>query len=137
MWVGGGTVFGPTPRDHSRRVNKKMRKSALRSALADKAIAGRVWILDGFADVKTKAAAEALRSAGIGGRALVVIGDENDPADAAVGRAFRNLRDVAFAVSGSLAAYDVLVADDVVFTRTAFDRLGGAPAPTAEEATSS
>ena len=57
QWVGGGVAHGPTPRDHSQKVNKKMRTAALRSAFADKANEGRVYILDGFSDSKTKAAA--------------------------------------------------------------------------------
>src|SRR5918997_697689 len=73
IWVGGGTVFGPKPRDHSVRTNKKMRKIALRSALASKASDGRVWVLDGFSDTKTKAAAGCLAAAGIDGRVLLVL----------------------------------------------------------------
>src|SRR5918992_5755552 len=44
LWVGGGVVFGPKPRDHSVKVNKKMRAAALRSALADKAADGRIFV---------------------------------------------------------------------------------------------
>src|SRR5918999_3148464 len=44
LWVGGGAVFGPKPRNHAQRVNKKMKKAALRSVLADKAQEGRVFI---------------------------------------------------------------------------------------------
>ena len=121
LWVGGGTVFGPKPRSYAKRVNKKVRKAALRSALADKAGDGRVWILDGFSEPRTKAAVALLRNAEIEGRTLLVV-DPEDDASVAVDRAFRNLPGAAFALHGSLATYDVLVADAIVFTARAFER---------------
>ncbi|MDQ3914641.1 MAG: 50S ribosomal protein L4 [Actinomycetota bacterium] len=120
IWVGGGTVFGPRPRDYSVRFPKKMRRAALRSAFASKAGDGRVWVLDGFTEPKTKTAAAALRAAGIEGRVLVVL-DADADSSATVDRAFRNLDKAAFSLSTSLGTYDVLVADHVIFTRDAFD----------------
>jgi large subunit ribosomal protein L4 len=120
IWVGGGVVGGPKPRDYSVRVNKKLRKTALRSALADKAVNSKVWILDGFSESTTKAAATALSAAGIDGRVLVVL-DPRDESSITVDRAFRNLATAAFSLVGSLSTYDVLVADDIVFTSGAFD----------------
>jgi large subunit ribosomal protein L4 len=132
IWVGGGTVFGPKPRDYSVRLPKKMRRAALRSALASKAGDGRVWVLDGFSEAKTKAAAAALRGAGIGGRILVVL-EAGAEGSVVVDRAFRNLDKAAFSLSSSLGTYDVLVADHVIFTSDAFDafskRRGAATAP--------
>lgn len=122
IWVGGGSAFGPKPRDFSVRVNKKMRKAALRSALADKANADLIWILDGFEEAKTRAAASWIAAAGIEGRALIVL-DPEDEASRTVDRAFRNLDRVAFSLVGALSTYDVLVADALVFTSAAFDRL--------------
>jgi large subunit ribosomal protein L4 len=121
IWVGGGTVFGPKPRSYSMKVNKKMRAAALRSALADKANNEAVWVLDGFTETKTKAAAAALKAAGIEGRVLVVL-DPEDEGSATVDRAFRNLDKAAFSLVGSLGTYDVLVAEAIVFTTSAFDR---------------
>jgi large subunit ribosomal protein L4 len=103
-------------------VNKKMRAAALRSALADKANGGLVWILDGFNENKTKAAAGTLKAAEITGRVLVVL-DPEDESSRTVDRAFRNLDKAAFTLYGSLATYDVLVADAVVFMSSAFDKL--------------
>ncbi len=120
IWVGGGVVFGPHPRDYSVRFPKKMRRAALRSALASKAGEGRVFILDGFADTKTKTAAQALKAAEIEGRVLVVL-DPEDESSRTVDRAFRNLGNAAFSLVGSLSTYDVLVADAIVFTSGAFD----------------
>lgn len=120
IWVGGGVVFGPKPRKYVQRVNRKMRKAALRSALADKARSERIWILDGFEETKTKAAAACLKAASIEGRVLVVL-DPKNAASANVDRAFRNLAGAAFSLHGGLSAYDVLVADAVLFTSSAFD----------------
>ena len=101
-----------------------MRKAALRSALADKANAGQVFILDSFTETKTKAAAAALKGAGIEGKVLVVL-DPADEGSRTIDRAFRNLGNAAFSLVGSLATYDVLVADSILFTSSAFDRLTG------------
>lgn len=120
IWVGGGTVFGPHPRDYSVRFPKKMRRAALRSALASKAGDGRVWILDGFTEAKTKAAVTALGAAGIAGRILMVL-DPDAESSQSVDRAFRNLKGAAFTLNSSLGTYDVLVADHVIFTSEAFD----------------
>jgi large subunit ribosomal protein L4 len=122
LWSGGGIVHGPKPRSYSVRVNKKMRAAALRSALADKANDGLVWILDGFKETKTKAAAGTLKAAEITGRVLIVL-DPEDESSRTVDRAFRNLDKAAFTLYGSLATYDVLVADAVVFMSSAFDKL--------------
>ena len=121
IWVGGGVVFGPKPRDYSVKVNKKMRAAALRSALADKANDGRIFVIDGFRETKTKAAASALKAAEIEGRVLLVL-DPEDEGSRIVDQAFRNLSDAAFTLYGSLSTYDVVVADAIVFTKTALDK---------------
>ena len=122
IWVGGGVVFGPHPRSYSVKVNKKMRAAALRSALADKANDGAVWVLDGFSETKTKAAAAALKAAGLDGKVLIVL-DPEDEGSETVDRAFRNLGKAAFTLVGSLGTYDVLVAETLLFTTAALDRL--------------
>lgn len=123
IWVGGGVVFGPRKdRNFLLRVNKKMKKLALRSSLSDKASADRVWVLDGFTEQKTKAAAACLAKAEITGRVLIVL-DPNDESSESVDRAFRNLASAAFALVGSLSTYDVLVADHLIFTRAALDAI--------------
>jgi large subunit ribosomal protein L4 len=123
IWVGGGVVFGPKPRDYSKRFPKKMRAAALRSALASKAQAGNVWVLDGFTEPKTKAAAACLKAAGISGRVLLVV-NPDDETTGDLHKAFRNMGKSAFCYDRSLNIYDVLVADDIVLTTTALEQLG-------------
>ncbi|HZJ50672.1 MAG TPA: 50S ribosomal protein L4 [Actinomycetota bacterium] len=121
IWVGGGAVFGPKPRSYVQRVNKKVRQAALRSALADKAGSERIFILDGFDQTKTKAAHQCLEVAGITGKVLIVV-DSSSEGDEAVDLAFRNLAHSAFSLQGSLAAYDIVAAEAVVFTSGAYER---------------
>ena len=120
IWVGGGAVFGPKPRSYVQRVNKKVRHAALRSALADKAASDRIFILDGWDQKKTRAAHQCLETAGITGRVLIVV-ESSSEADEAVDLAFRNLTQSAFSLQGSLAAYDIVAAEAVVFTSSAYE----------------
>lgn len=122
IWVGGGVVFGPKPRSYAVRVPKKMKALALRSALASKAQDGSVWVLDGFDEPKTKAAAACLKAAGVEGRVLVVVAAGDDGTET-VHRAFRNLGGAAFSYDRSLSTYEVLLADSVIFTSGAFDNV--------------
>ena len=121
IWVGGGVVFGPKPRSYVQRVNKKVRHAGLRSALADKAGSEQIFILDGFDQIKTAAARRCLEVAGITGKVLLVI-DPSSEGDEAVDLAFRNLANSAFSLQGSLAAYDVVAAEAVIFTSGAYER---------------
>jgi large subunit ribosomal protein L4 len=120
IWVGGGAVFGPKPRSYAKRVPKKMRANALRSALAAKAQDEGIWILDGFTEAKTKTAAACLKAAGIEGRVLLVV-NADDENSSNVHKAFRNLGKSAFSYDRSLNVHDLLLADAVVFTDKAFD----------------
>ena len=114
QWVGGGVALGPKPRSYRQRTPKKMVQLALRSALSDRAAAGRVAVVEGwtFEAPKTREAVAALAALGVEGRVLVVI--END--DDAAYRSFRNLPEVLVMPAGELNAYDVLASDWVLFT---------------------
>lgn len=114
-WRGGGVALGPKPRSYKQRTPKKMVSLALRSALSDRAAEERVVVIDGwgFDAPSTKAAKAALGALGVTGRALVVVG----PDDAVVAKSFRNLVDVHVIASRELNAYDVLVADWIIFSK--------------------
>lgn len=114
IWIGGGTVHGPRPRDYSERTNKKMKRLALRSALSDRAAESKVIVVAnwGFDGPSTKAAKAALRDLGADGRVLLVL----DRDDELAWKSFRNLPEVHLLAADQLNTYDVLVSDCVVFT---------------------
>ncbi len=123
QWVGGGVAHGPQPHDHELRVNKKMRKGALRSALTDALSSGKVAVVAdlGFEEPRTKAAVELLDALELDGKILVVLPEPTD--DGAAEKSFRNLRRVRVAYAGGLGTYDLLRADRVLFTAAALDAL--------------
>ena len=130
-WTGGGIVHGPQPRDHSAKVNKKMKKAALRSALTDAAQSGKLAVISdlGFDGPRTKDAVGLLDALNLDGTVLLVIAG----ADEAVEKSFRNLPQVKIAYPGNLSTYDVLYADRVVFTTEVLDALAGRAAETEDE----
>jgi len=117
---------GPRPRNYAEKTPKKMINLALRSALSDRAADDKVVVVDswGFDKPSTKAAKAALAALGVEGRALVVVGRDDD-ADVVV-RSFRNLPKVHLLAADQLNCYDVLVSDYVVF---AADTVPGAGSP--------
>jgi len=114
-WRGGGVAHGPKLRSYAQRTPKKMIRLALRSALSDRAAEGKVLVVDdwGFDGPSTKAAAALLASLELEGRVLVVVAGNDETA----WKSFRNLAQVHLIETGQLNAYDVLVADNLVFTR--------------------
>ena len=134
QWRGGGVVFGPVPRDHSMRVNKKEKVLALRSALTDRHAGGNLVVLDGldFEEPKTARAVELLDAVGLAGRKLLFVVDGLE--EAAI-KSFRNLRGVHLITFDQLNTYDVLNSDTVVFTRDSLDAFCGrsSSGPAADE----
>jgi large subunit ribosomal protein L4 len=118
--TGGGIVHGPTPRDYSQRTPKKMIAAALRGALSDRARNGRIHVVAELVEgtkPSAKAALAALRGVSDRKNLLVVIERANDVAALSV----RNLAGVHVLYADQLNTYDVLVSDDVVFTKAAYD----------------
>lgn len=117
---GGGIVHGPVPRDYSQRTPKKMIAAALVGLLSDRVRANRLHVVDSFgiADKpSTKAAREFLAAVAPGKRVLVVVTREDELTMLSV----RNLQNVHVLFQDQLNAYDVVVSDDLVFTKAAFD----------------
>jgi large subunit ribosomal protein L4 len=113
-WSGGGVALGPKPRDYRQRTPKKMVQLALRSALSDRAGAGRVAVVQAwdFPAPRTKDALAALAALGLEGKVLLVLHRDDEVAQ----KSFRNLPDIRIILAGELNAYDVLCSDWVVFT---------------------
>jgi large subunit ribosomal protein L4 len=125
QWSGGGVALGPKPRSYAQRTPKKMIRLALRSALSDRASEGKVVVVDdwGFDAPRTKDAAAALSALGIDGRALLVLSAD----DVATWKSFRNIDSVHIIEPGQLNAFDVLVADWILFTRATLPDAAGEP----------
>jgi large subunit ribosomal protein L4 len=118
--TGGGIVHGPTPRDYSQRTPKKMIAAALRGALSDRARNGRIHVVAELVAGDKPSAKNALATLrGVSDRKnlLVVIERANDVAALSV----RNLAGVHVLYADQLNTYDVLVSDDVVFTKAAYE----------------
>ena len=133
QWTGGGVVFGPKPRDHSLRVNRKEKALALRSALSDRRAGGNVVVLDAldFDAPRTRQAVELLDALDLAGRKLLLVVDGLE--EAAI-KSFRNLPTVHLLTFDQLNTYDVLASDAVVFTRDSLDGfLGRSTAGKGEE----
>ena len=132
QFAGGGVVHGPKPRDYSQRTPKKMKAAALRGALSDRARHGRIHVLSSVVagdTPSTRAAAALLGGLTERKNLLVVLDRGNENALLSV----RNLADVHVLYADQLNTYDVLCADDIVFTQAALEAFlgnGGEPVDT-------
>ena len=114
QFTGGGIVHGPKPRSFRKKVNKKMNRLALCSALSDRAQSERVVVVDQwqFETPKTKDALTALENLDLEGKVMMVVAASDDTTI----RSFRNLPSVQLVQAAELNAYDVLCSDWLVFT---------------------
>jgi large subunit ribosomal protein L4 len=120
QFTGGGIVHGPTPREYVQRTPKKMKAAALRGALSDRARHDRVHVVDGLVTGEVPSAKQAYASlADLTERPNVLVVLERG--DEITWKSMRNLEDVHVLAVDQLNTYDVLCADDVVFTRGALD----------------
>ena len=122
LWRGGGVVFGPKPRDFSKKVNDKTRKLALRKALSERLKSGDVVVVNDFklGTGKTKDFVGVLSALELTtGTALIIAQD----ADKNLTQASRNVANVFLTTSDSLNTYDVLRSDKLVFTKGAFEKV--------------
>ncbi len=117
---GGGVVHGPVPRDYSQRTPKKMIAAALLGALSDRARGGRIHVIDSLSvgdAPSTKAVAALIADIATSKNVLIVL----ERTDELSYKSVRNLRTVHVLPADQLNAYDVLVSDDIIFTKGAFD----------------
>ena len=120
QFTGGGTVHGPTPRNYAQRTPKKMKAAALRGALSDRARDGRVHVVEALATgdtPSTKAARAVLGKITERPRMLVVL----ERGDNVSWLSLRNVGTTHVLFVDQLNTYDVLLSDDVVFTRSALE----------------
>ncbi len=120
QFAGGGIVHGPQPRSYDQRTPKKMKAAALRGALSDRARNDRIHVVEALVSgdtPSTKAALAALAGLSDRNKYLVVL----ERTDAVTWLSLRNVREVHIVAVDQLNTYDVLAADDIVFTRGAYD----------------
>ena len=132
--TGGGIVHGPHPRDYAQRTPKKMIAAALLGALSDRARGGRIHVVDSLAlgdTPSTKAVVALLGDIATSKHVLVVL-DRNDELSY---KSVRNIPTVHVLPFDQLNAYDVLVSDDIVFTKGAFESFVSAKAGTGQAGT--
>ncbi|WP_426516248.1 50S ribosomal protein L4 [Diaminobutyricibacter sp. McL0618] len=130
--TGGGIVHGPTPRDYAQRTPKKMIAAALRGALSDRARGARLHVVESLAlgeAPSTKAVVELLSGIASSKHVLVVL-ERNDEVSL---KSVRNIPTVHVLPYDQLNAYDVLVSDDIVFTKGAFESFVAAKQATKQE----
>jgi large subunit ribosomal protein L4 len=124
--TGGGIVHGPHPRDYAQRTPKKMIAAALRGALSDRARGGRIHVIDSLSVgnvPSTKTIVELLSGIASSKHVLIVLERGDDVSHKSV----RNIPTVHVLPYDQLNAYDVLVSDDIVFTKGAFDGFVSGP----------
>jgi len=121
LWPGGGVVFGPKPRDFSKKINKKTRQLALRKALSERLKAGDVVVVDdlNLAAPKTKEMLAVLKALKLDGTTLIVQSGINKN----LTLASRNVPDLSITTSDKLNTYDVLRPDKLVFTKSSFEQV--------------
>jgi large subunit ribosomal protein L4 len=117
IWTGGGTVFGPSPRRYTFKVNRKARRAALRSALSLHAGRGSVAVVDapGFSEPATKQAAGQLAKWGGEHPVLVVLGED----ELAAAKSFRNIDRVSVLAAGGTGVADIVRAASLVVSESA------------------
>ena len=116
QWTGGGVVFAPKPREYSKKLNKKERRLALKSALTSRVNENKFIVVDEFKfdDVKTKNVANMLNNLNVK-KALVIMGDNNDNLILSA----RNIPGVKTALTSTINVYDILKYDTVVVSKEA------------------
>lgn len=132
QFAGGGVVHGPQPRDYAQRTPKKMKAAALRGALSDRARHDRIHVIDSLVTADAPSAKDAATLlAGLTERKnLLVVLTRDDEVSL---KSVRNLANVHVLVADQLNTYDVLCADDIVFTQAALDAFVAGSDKTAKE----
>ncbi|AST95500.1 50S ribosomal protein L4 [Shouchella clausii] len=121
QWVGGGVVFGPTPRSYSYKLPKKVRRLAIKSALSSKVKDSELVVLDDLKleAIKTKAMKDVLASLSVDSKALVVTADYNEN----VALSARNLPGITFLTADGVNVLDLLKHDKLVITKDAVEKV--------------
>ncbi|GAA2005999.1 MULTISPECIES: 50S ribosomal protein L4 [Nocardioides] len=122
QFAGGGVVHGPQPRSYDQRTPKKMKAAALRAALSDRARNDRIHVVESLVTGDVPSTKSALANlAGLSERTKFLVVLERN--DSVTWLSLRNAQHVHIVAVDQLNTYDVLAADDVVFSKGAYDVL--------------
>lgn len=124
QWRGGGIVFGPTPRSYSFRINRKVRRLALKSVLSEKAAANEILVVDAFtvSAPKTKEFVKIQSALNLTSKTLYIFSAEEEWENAYL--SLRNLPNALFLTVEGINVYDLMNADTLVFTEAAVKLTG-------------
>ena len=118
QYVGGGIIFGPTPRSYSYTVPKKIKRLALKSALSSKVADQKLIVLENM-DLDAATVAKALKAIGAGNSSLIVLEGINRNAELSA----RNIKDVKTALVNTINVMDILKYDSFVATKAAVEKI--------------
>ena len=121
VWYHGGVAFAPKPRDYSYRLNKKVKRIALKSALSAKAAEGEILVIDGLQvdEIKTKVFQGFLSKLGVSGKALVV----TENVDEKVVKSARNIEGVTTTIATILSPYMILTGGKLIVDKAALAKI--------------
>ena len=121
QWTHGGVALGPKPRDYSYRINRKVKRLAILSALSAKAAAGDMILVDNLsvAEYKTKTVVNMLNALGVSKKALIVTPE----VEAKLVKSAANIPGVVTTVATSVNTYDVVNADKFILSVDAAKKL--------------
>ena len=120
QYVGGGTIFGPKPRDYSYTLPKKIKRLALKSALSSKLLDNKIIVVEDFNldEIKTKGAVKALADVKVE-NALIVLDAKNENAELSV----RNIPDVKASLVNTINVFDIMKYDSFLVTKAAVEKI--------------
>ena len=121
QWTGGGVALGPKPRDYRLALNRKVKKLALKSALAAKAQANEIIVVEGLKldEIKTSKIAAMIKALNVDTKALVVTAEN----DNVIYKSTRNIKNVTPTYVGVLNTYEVLKHDKFIVSKEAIEKI--------------
>jgi large subunit ribosomal protein L4 len=121
IWRGGGVVFGPKPRDYSKKISKSVRRLAFQKALSERIKAGDVLTIDKFAvpEVKTKSFVDLVRKQTEASKILIV----SDSFDEKTYKSARNVKPVKLAIASDVNAEQLLAFEKILVTQKALEQI--------------
>ena len=124
QWRGGGIVFGPTPRSYTTKLNRKVRRLAIRSILSQKVLDNELKVVENlaFAEIKTKEMVKVLNTLNLEKKVVFVVDGMEDAENAFY--SLRNLKNCLMITVDQINVYDVMNSHNIVFTKAAAELAG-------------